>query len=250
LRSGQITGTRKGPALTDLDEAAKNSSLNTTFTRGHMIVRYWMTWSPQTATEHMTLREAFELMNRHGIRRLPVVRHQTMCGIVTLSDLYRFVRPSALTSETASADAADALQRSTIAEVMTTDPITCQLNSPLEDVGDLMRKRKVGALPVLQEERLVGIITESDVVRALVSITRSGEDGRRLCFRIPGKDKKKIFSTLVTLCEHYDIEIQTLLTHPLQEELSLMVMMRIRGERADQFQQALWNIHYHILTVE
>ena len=215
-----------------------------------MIVRYWMTWSPQTATESMNLLEAFELMNQRRIRRLPVVRHQKICGIVTLSDLYRFVSPSAITTATFTADEVDALKSHIIAEVMTTDPITCQLNTPLEDAGDLMCKQKVSALPVLQEERMVGIITESDIFRALVSIAHSCEDGKRLCFRIPENDKKRVFSKLVALCDQYEVEIMTLLTHPLQEELSSMVMMRIRGGRTEQFLQALWKIHYNILTLE
>jgi acetoin utilization protein AcuB len=215
-----------------------------------MIVRYWMTWSPQTATESMNLLEALELMNQHRIRRLPVVRHQKICGIVTLSDLYRFVRPSAIMTTTFAAHEVDALKSHIIAEVMTADPITCQLNTPLEDAGALMCKQKVGALPVLQEERLVGIITESDLLRALVSITHSREDGKRLCFRIPESDMKRVFSKLVALCDQYEVEIITLLTHPLQEELPIMVMMRIRGGRTEEFLQALWNSHYNILTVE
>jgi acetoin utilization protein AcuB len=220
-------------------------------TRGQiMIVRYWMTHSPQTATEKMNLREALDLMNQHRIRRLPVLRLQSVFGIVTLSDLYRFVRPSALTAATMPSDAANILQSHTVAEVMTSPPLTCQINTPLEEVGDLMRKRKVGALPVLQEGRLVGIITESDVLSALVSITRSGADGKRLCFRIPENDKKELFFKLVSLCEQYEMEISTLLTHPIREESSFMVMMRVRGERTAAFEQALWKIHYHILTVE
>ena len=215
-----------------------------------MIVRYWMTWSPQTATESMNLLEAFELMNQRRIRRLPVVRQQKICGIVALSDLYRFVSPSAIKTATFAAEEVNALKSHIIAEVMTTDPITCQLNTPLEDAGDLMCKQKVSALPVLQEERLVGIITESDLFRALVSITHSGEDGKRLCFRIPESDKKRVFSKIVALCNQHEVEILTLLTHPLKEELSLMVMMRIRGGRAEQFLQALWEIHYNILTIE
>ncbi len=215
-----------------------------------MIVRYWMSHSPQVATEEMNLHETLELMRQHRIRRLPVVRGQTVCGIVTLSDLYRFVKPRALNTVILSEEAADELHRHTVAEVMTSSPVTCQPNSPLEEVGDLMRKRRIGALPVLQDGQLVGIITESDVLSALVSIARHGADGKRICFRIPHEEKKDIFSRLMALCENYQIEFLALLTHPLQEGESLLVMIRIRGKRSSEFIEALWKAHCRILRVE
>ena len=215
-----------------------------------MIVRYWMSRSPYVATEMMNLYEAIELMRQHRIRRLPVVRGQRVCGIITLSDLYRFVKPYALTTVMLSDAVVDELYRHTVAEVMTPSPLTCQPNTPLEEVGELMRKRKVGALPVLEDGQLIGIITESDVLSAFVSIARSGTDGKRICFRIPQEEKKEIFSKLFGLCEKYGVEILTLLTHPVQEELSLLVMMRIRGQRAPEFMEALWETHHRILMVE
>lgn len=215
-----------------------------------MIVRYWMSRSPYVATEMMNLHEAIELMRQHRIRRLPVVRGKRVCGIITLSDLYRFVKPYALTTVMLSDAVVHELYRHTVAEVMTPSPLTCQPNTPLEEVGELMRKRRVGALPVLEDGRLIGIITESDVLSAFVSIARSGIDGKRICFRIPEEVEKEIFSKLVTLCERYEMEILTLLTHPVKEDSSYLVMIRIRGERTAEFMRALWEIHYRILIVE
>jgi len=215
-----------------------------------MIVRYWTSPSPYVATETMNLFEAAESMRQNRIRRLPVVHGQTVCGIVTLSDLYRFVKPYALTTVMLSDAAAGELHGHTVAEVMTRSPLTCQPNTPLEEVGELMRKRRVGALPVLQDGQLVGIITESDVLGALVSIARYGTDGKRICFRIPEDEKKETFSELLAQCEKYGLEILTLLTHPVREDPSLMVMMRVRGERIDEFMKTLWKIHYRIFLVE
>ena len=215
-----------------------------------MIVQYWMSQSPYVATETMNVYEAAELMRQHKIRRLPVVRGQTLCGIIALSDLYRFVKPYALTTVILSDAAVEELRRHTVAEVMTRSPLTCQPNTPLEEVGELMRKRRVGALPVLRDGQLVGIITESDVLSALVSIARYGTDGKRICFRISEDEKKETFPKLLALCEKYGLEVLTLLTNPLQENSSLLVMMRIRGERTAEFMQALWDLHYRILLVE
>ncbi len=215
-----------------------------------MIVRYWMTRSPQVTTETTNLYEAVESMRLHRIRRLPVVRGQKLCGIVTLSDVYRFVKPYALTTVILSDAVVDELSRHTVAEVMTPSPFTCEPNTPLEEVGEFMRKHRVGALPVLQDGQLIGIITESDVLSALVRIARYGADGKRICFRIFEQEKTEIFSKLFALCAKYGLEILTLLTHPVQEELSFLVMIRIRGERTAEFMEALWETHHRILMVE
>lgn len=215
-----------------------------------MIVRYWMSRSPVVATETANLYEAHELMRQHRIRRLPVVRKGVLCGIITLSDLYRFTKPSGLTTVILSDGVVDELHRHTVAEVMTPNPLTCEPNTPLEEVGDMMRKKRVGAVPVLSQDQLVGIITESDVLSALVSIARSGGNARRICFRIPEGEKKDIFPKIVALCEKYRMELLTLLAHTVQEDLSYVAMIRVHGENTDEFIESLRKIHFRILIVE
>ena len=215
-----------------------------------MIVRYWMTESPQVTGENATLLEALNQMRKGHIRRLPVVRGSDLCGIISLSDLYRYVDPSHINSAVLPERSAELLKTRKVRQAMTGDPVTCATNTPLEEAGRLMRDRRVGALPVMQHGDLVGIITESDVLTALVSIATAGENSRRICLRISDRYRRDIFGDIVRLCHQYGLELLVLLTHPLRQEKDHMVMLRLRGSRVDHFVAAIFDSPYQTLLVE
>jgi len=214
-----------------------------------MLVRYWMSESPIVALEKTSLYEALNLMLRHDIRRLPVVSPENkLCGIVTLSDLYPFVHPMKLRGELSPADE-ETLRKHTVAEAMTRELVTCGPNTALEDVGALLREKKIGALPVLKDDRLVGIITDCDVLEALCGIARAGDNNVRICFSVPAGEKQNIIYDVVELCKRWRLDLQTVLVHPLKGSKRCLVMIRVEGLRVDEFLKALWDIHYQVLIV-
>ena len=214
-----------------------------------MLVRYWMSESPIVALEKPSLYEALNLMLKHDIRRLPVMSPENkLCGIVTLSDLYPFVHPVKLRGELSPADA-ETLRQHTVAEAMTRELVTCGPNTALEDVGALLREKKIGALPVLKDDRLVGIITDCDVLEALCGIARAGDNNVRICFSVPAGEKQNIIYDVVELCKRWRLDLQTVLVHPLKGSKRCLVMIRVEGLRVDEFLKALWDIHYQVLIV-
>ncbi|MBI4584824.1 MAG: CBS domain-containing protein [Planctomycetes bacterium] len=215
-----------------------------------MIVRYWMTKSPVTVNEDLNLLEAFELMRDRGIRRLPVVRHDNLVGLITLFDLYRFIDPALAQKGTLPVEAVALLKSYSVGQVMIQSPVTCDVNDHLEDVGEIMRSKKIGALPVLQGGRLAGIITESDVLQALTRLTRWGDEGKRICFRLPVDKKVEIFYEIVDLSKMHGLELLTVITHPIQEEASHLVLIRVRGEKVEAFIDCLWKSGYQVLRVD
>ena len=214
-----------------------------------MLVRYWMSESPIVALERTNLYEALGLMLKHDIRRLPVVSAENrLCGIITLSDLYPYVNPVKLKGELPAPDAEN-LKKHTVSEAMTREPVTCGPNTALEDVGALMREKKIGALPVLKEDHLVGIITDCDVLEALCGIARAGDNNVRICFSVPAGEKQNIIYDVVELCKRYRLDLQTVLVHPLKGSKRCLVMIRVEGLRMDDFLKALWDINYQVLIV-
>ncbi|OPY08800.1 MAG: Inosine-5'-monophosphate dehydrogenase [Syntrophaceae bacterium PtaB.Bin038] len=214
-----------------------------------MLVRYWMSESPIVALERTDLYEALSLMLKHDIRRLPVVSPENrLCGIVTLSDLYPYVNPVKLQGELPAPDVEN-LRKHTVAEAMTRELVTCGPNTALEDVGALMREKKIGALPVLKEDRLVGIITDCDVLEALCGIARAGDNNVRICMSVPAGEKQNIIYDIVELCKRHRMDLQTVLVHPLKGSKRCLVMIRVEGLRMDDFLKALWDINYQVLIV-
>jgi acetoin utilization protein AcuB len=207
-----------------------------------------MAQSPIVATEEMNLEEALYVMQKHKIRRLPVVRDENdLCGIIALSDIYPYVGPHAIAKALLSEEVTEKLRNVHVASVMTKSPLTCHPNATIDEIGVIMRRNKIGAVPVLEGAKLVGIITESDILGALSNITQREPDSKRIFFRIPVVDKVTTFYKIISLCEQNDLDILTILIHPIPEEHSHLVMLRVHGKKVSEFIDELWRSHYDVL---
>jgi acetoin utilization protein AcuB len=131
------------------------------------LVRDWMSSNPITISSNCTLPEAYWLMINNKIRRVPVVDGDILIGIVTLEDL-RGKIPSILIGMDP-VRASDMLIKLPICRVMSENPKTIPLDATLVEAAHLMLSYKISALPVMDGNKLVGIITESDIFRALVA---------------------------------------------------------------------------------
>lgn len=131
-------------------------------------VSAWMTAPAIVVPVGTCLPRARALMRMHRIRRLPVVdRGDTLIGIVTEGDINRI-------SDSASYDVRAINLYHTAADLpvgdfMTTDLVTVPSTAPISLVAQLMIRRRIGGVPVVDNGRLVGMITESDLFRALIA---------------------------------------------------------------------------------
>lgn len=131
------------------------------------MVREWMTPDPITIAPDTTLPEAHRLMMAHSIRRLPVIENGRLVGIVTLGDV-RGAEPSGATSLSIW-EVNYLLSKLRIDEIMTPRPFTISADATLGEAAQMMLKYKVSGLPVVDEnQKVVGIITESDIFRMVV----------------------------------------------------------------------------------
>ena len=129
-----------------------------------MVVEDRMTRRVMTLTEDQTLREAIAVMQRHRIRHLPVVADGRILGILTDRDVKR-ATPSLLSG--VDQDQYDRVLSTTrVSQVMTRNPYTVTPSTPLKDAVKVVVDRKFGALPVVEADMLVGIITSTDLLRA------------------------------------------------------------------------------------
>jgi acetoin utilization protein AcuB len=122
------------------------------------------------------LSAAFELMRQRGIRHLAVVEGEALVGIVSDRDLKRAVPPGG----TASSGPAPELAAVAVERVMTRPVIATGPAVSVEDAGRVMVDQRISALPVTENGRLVGIVTETDVVGLLVRALGAAEPSSRL----------------------------------------------------------------------
>ena len=136
-------------------------------------VKECMTQPVVTIGAASTVTEAAATMCRRKIRHLPVVDGQgRILGVLTDRDL----RPALLGPAVAArvGDALPRLEAIPVEEIMTWAVITVQPDTALREAARMMYERKIGALPVVTGRRVVGILTESDVLRAFVDVVGQG----------------------------------------------------------------------------
>jgi len=131
-----------------------------------MKVKNWMTPSPLTLTEDDIVKTAVTHVLRNRIRHIPILRGGTLVGIVTDRDLKRAL-PSVVAGS--SPEEYQSFMDSTkLRDVMSANPMTCGPESDMLEVVRLFVENKFGAIPVLEDERIVGIITQTDAMQAFL----------------------------------------------------------------------------------
>jgi CBS domain-containing protein len=126
---------------------------------------HWMSTNLVTIDPRTTLPEAYKLMKQFDIRRLPVIDFGKLVGIITLGDI-REARPSQVTSLSIY-ELNYLLSQLKIDRIMSADPITISNEATIGQAAKLMYENKIGCLPVMEGERLIGLITESDIFRVI-----------------------------------------------------------------------------------
>ncbi len=132
-----------------------------------MLVREWMTEDPVTTTPETSVQDAWKLMKERKIRHLPVIDQGRLVGIVTDRDL-RFVLPSPATTLEAH-ELNYLLDKLPVSEAMTADPMTVGPSVPIPDAVRFLMRARIGAFPVMEDRKLVGILTRQDALKAFLS---------------------------------------------------------------------------------
>ena len=128
-------------------------------------VRDRMSRAVTTVRPEARLADAAALMRDRKIRHLPVVDGRgRLVGIVTARDLRQALFAPAVQAE--ATDLATVLESLTVADVMTRGVVSVRAVTSIRDAARVMHERRLGALPVVEGGRLVGILTETDVLRA------------------------------------------------------------------------------------
>jgi len=212
-----------------------------------MIVSMWMTRSVMTIGPEASVAEAAAVMARKHVRRLPVVDQHgpetRLLGMISASDiLHAFpsdVNPFAVEAP------ADSQTPLTTSEIMNREVETTTPATPIEDAAAIMRDKKIGALPVLYEGHMVGLITESDIFRAIVSLFALPGKGVRITFDV-SRDED-VFGLIGQLARKRGMRVVSLIS--TEQEGRPECVVRVAGENVDRFLDDIWASGHVVLNV-
>ena len=128
-----------------------------------------------------TAKAALAICREKRIRHLPVLEEGRLVGIASDRDFRDAAPPLG------DPDRAAALAEIRVGEVMVRDVVTAASDDPIEQAANTMRERSIGCLPVVESGELVGIVTASDVMDALVYIVGAHEPGSRMEISLPDR---------------------------------------------------------------
>lgn len=130
-------------------------------------VGYHMTRNVITADPELQIKEAAKRMVSMGVRRLPVVEAKALVGIVTSVDILRYFGTNKM-FEYMSTNRVDEAMSVGVDTIMTRDVVTVTSETDLGEAACLMVERSCGGLPVIDDDELVGIVTEHDLLGLLI----------------------------------------------------------------------------------
>jgi len=202
-----------------------------------MFVKLWMTSNVLTVNSSQPIVEVEQIMRENRIRQVPVVDNGKLVGIISREDLFRAI-PS-IFDPSISPEALDQAGRFNAEDVMTRSPMTVEPSTPLEQAALLMRTHKIGALPVMQDEELAGIITETNIFDAFLEISGAKKPGARIELKIDHKPAS--FYTMLQLFKKCEMTILGITVYPDFSEEHQLVTLKVQGEKMDTLIDTLWD---------
>ncbi len=151
-----------------------------------MLVKEWMVCEPIVIDENTSIMKATQLMKEHNIRRIPVVRDGRLVGIISDRDI-----KDAAPSKATSLDVHEMyylLSEIKIKDIMTPDPLSIKVDDTVEKAAIIMLENTISGLPVVDNEgHVLGLITQSDVFKVMISITGAYKSPIQIAFEIEDK---------------------------------------------------------------
>ncbi|MFZ7119989.1 MAG: CBS and ACT domain-containing protein [Eubacteriaceae bacterium] len=204
-----------------------------------MIVEEIMKKKLITLLPDSTISEAINIMRNNKIRHLPVIdKNNKLLGIVSDRDL-RDASPSILNTHN------EIEYQTKIESIMTTNLITGSPLDFVEDVAAILYEFKIGCIPILSMEKLVGIVTETDLLHTFVKITGAHEPSSHIELKII--DKPGILSQITSVFQERNLNIISVLLYPDKDIKYKILVIRAQIMNPNQIVSDLITKGYEVV---
>ncbi|MBM7867178.1 CBS domain-containing protein [Heliobacterium gestii] len=186
-----------------------------------------------------TVLEALTLAERMRVRHLPVVDDGRLIGIISDRDL-RDVKPSIM-----EIDDLAILSSTRVKDIVHTALITVHPLDAIEDAAKMLYDHRIGCLPVVQAGKLVGIITTTDLLHAIVDMMGMGQPGSYLEIEVP--DRPGALFDLATIVKAHGVNIISIFVNPARQGGRRVISLRIATFDPRQIIQEIGEAGYAVV---
>lgn len=212
-----------------------------------MQVREIMSPNPNTVTLDTPVAEAFQVMKERNIRRLPVVEKGKLVGIVTMKELWESSPSRATTLSIFEINYL--LSKTKVKDILPKGQkvITIEADTQIEIVASIMKDNKIGGIPVMENGKLVGIVTETDLFGSFIDILGVKRRGTRIDLEID--DRPGVLAEVSGLIADFKINIQNIVSIPKKDSAKVELIIRIDTQEPDELVKALKNKGFNVINV-
>lgn len=209
-----------------------------------MLVGKHMKTNVITVRPEDPMRLAMELMKKNRIRQLPVLKGRKVVGIITDRDLRE---ASASTATSLSVwELNYLLDRIKVSELMTREVITISPEATVEEAARIIHDRKIGSLPVVEGDRLVGIITEADLLEVFMEVMGVGKKSSRL--EVLVDDEPGFLAKVCQLIRKHNVKILSVATVSTEREGKRINVIRVSPGKSKDICEELTRDGFTVLS--
>jgi acetoin utilization protein AcuB len=192
-----------------------------------MLIREVMNKDVITISPETKLSDAYELMNKNNIRHLPVVDKDRDLRLATSRLAKKSFEPD-----------------TPVKEIMSHPVQFTHPTDPIEIATQIMREFKIGCMPVVENSKLVGIVTITDLLDALLLLTGIHRPSGRLDVRLPNKAGE--LARLTAIIAERKVNIHSILTYP-EKDRSIRLVLRVGTIEIKSLAEALCNAGFQVI---
>jgi acetoin utilization protein AcuB len=203
--------------------------------------------NPVVVDEGDSMKKAMDLLKEHEIRHLPVLKDgEKLVGILSERDIKQ-ASPSPATALEIR-EIYYLLDKVKVKQIMTRRPYTVSSSAPIEEAALIIREKKVGCLPVVDDGKLVGILTETDIIDAFIEAMGVSGPGYRI--EIALANRPGMLFEVLKLLKDFDVNIVSVATSPIDDPGRKVFILRVETKNYKVVKAAIKKSGFDLLSAD
>ena len=212
-----------------------------------MIVAKRMMRNPVYVDENDSMKKAMDLLKERDIRHLPVLKDgEKLVGIVTERDVKQ-ASPSPATALEIR-EIYYLLDKVKVKQIMTRRPYTISSTAPIEEAALIMREKKIGCLPVVDNGKLVGILTETDIIDSFIEAMGVSGPGYRIELALA--NRPGMLFEVIKLLKDFDVNIVSVATSQHDDRDRKVLVLRVETKNYKLLKAAIKKSGFELLSAD